>query len=297
MKKIGVIGVGIMGTGLAKNLLKKGYEVLALTRHDIAGLKNEEKMAELMNLGAAFTNDLHEVFTTTEVIVCCLPRAEDNESVLIDGLCRDEQACVKYVIDFSTSKPGSTRKIAAALKEKGIAMLDTPTSGGSKAADEGTLKLMIGGDAKDVEDVKPILESVSIQMVHIGDNGAGHIMKLINNLLAQQNMCTTAACYLLCEKNGINPEKLYEFINQSGGNSVGFQIQYKTIANGTYPLTFALDYGIKDLAYTNECLEASGIDYSVVKAVKDEFAAASEAGYGSQDIGTIYKFMNDKFGR
>jgi 3-hydroxyisobutyrate dehydrogenase len=296
MKKIGLCGHGNMGSGIAANLLKAGHEVLIdtiLTPQQVAA---DERLQALLAAGARLTTDLSEVFTQTEVLMTCLPNVEIVESVLIGpgGLLSCAEPSVKIVIDFSTTKPESTRTIAAQLRERGIAMLDTPMAGGPKQAREGTIKLAVGGDKAVFEQFRDLLSQVSADQVYIGPSGSGHAMKLINNFMGILNQTVTSAASLLCDQIGIDQAALYDFISMSGGNSWGFQNQFATIKANAFPLNFALDFAAKDIRYAKELFDSFGVCFEIVDDLASIFTQAQRSGLGSRDVGTVYHYLESR---
>ena len=149
MTSIGMIGIGAMGNGIAKNLIKAGYSLSVLARDTVSSAASAK---ELRTLGAMVHTQLATLFSAAETLVICVPNSRDVEDLLIGekGLLAADARSVKTVLDFSTSHPESTKKIAALLEAKGINMLDTPMTGSVREAANATLKLIVGGDRKSV---------------------------------------------------------------------------------------------------------------------------------------------------
>ena len=176
-KKIGFIGLGIMGIPMARNLIKAGFEVIVYNR-------TTSKAERMVSEGANKATSPKEVAGESSVIVTIVSDTPDVESVIlgengvIEGVSPDS-----VVIDMSTISPQATRKMVTRLREKGTYMLDAPVSGGEQGAINGTLSIMVGGDAKIFERCRPILESMGKSIIHVGSNGMGQTVKLMNQIL------------------------------------------------------------------------------------------------------------------
>ena len=176
---IGFIGLGVMGSAMAKNLLKKGHSLTVLDT-------NAAAMQQLVDAGAKAAATPREVAQASDVVITMLPDAPDVDRVALgkDGVVEGLKAGSVY-IDMSTIDPATTKKVGTAVKARGAAMVDSP---GGKTADHavaGTLTLMVGGDAGDIARVRPVLDAMGTDFFHCGELGAGQTMKLLNNLLAQ----------------------------------------------------------------------------------------------------------------
>jgi 2-hydroxy-3-oxopropionate reductase len=297
MAKIGLIGCGMMGKGLAQRFLHAGHS-LTIARNPAShspldAFLKDEAVRELIESGAQVTQGYEEVFSKCEVLALCVPDHLAVEWVLLGacGLEGHRESAVRLVIDFTSSHPDSTRKIAAALEKRGVDMLDAPMGGGPAQAAQGTLAVAVGGGRQVFEKYKELLSCVASTLVYAGPSGCGHALKLLNNALAILNWTATSAAYLLCDHAGADREALYALVSGSGANSAGFQTQSEKIRLNRYPGSFDLSYAEKDIRYAVEMMADSPLSYAPFAGAAELMARAKAAGYAGQDVGCIYKFM------
>jgi 3-hydroxyisobutyrate dehydrogenase-like beta-hydroxyacid dehydrogenase len=199
------------------------------------------------------------------------------------------------VLDFTTAFPESSRSIATTLGSVGIDFIDTPMTGGPRQADEGKIKLVVGGRQEVVERYRGLLEKVSERVVHVGESGSGNAVKLANNFLSILNRASGAAVAILLAKMDIPLDKVHEFISVSGGNSNGFQSVMRNILQDDYSVNFALELAYKDLRYGQQLFKQIG-GFPIMDAVVDEYRRADEAGYGKRDVGAIFLSLSERLG-
>ncbi len=189
-KKIGFIGVGMMGHGIAKNLLQKGFPVTAMAH------RNREPLEDLLNRGAQEATTPRAIAEASDVIILCVTGSPQVEQCIYgdDGIiagCRSGS----IVIDCSTAEPTSTDQIAADLKQKGVTLVDAPLARTPVEAEQGRLNTMVGADDAAFEEIKPVLEAFCENIFHVGGPGAGHKVKLVNNFLAMSQAAMTAEAF------------------------------------------------------------------------------------------------------
>jgi 3-hydroxyisobutyrate dehydrogenase-like beta-hydroxyacid dehydrogenase len=288
MDTIGVVGIGAMGNGIAKNLIKAGYP-LVVFRRDTASSAAAAK--ELESLGAAVATSLPELYRTAKILITCLPDSRIVEDLLIgkSGLSELAHPSIECVLDFSTAHPDSTRKIAAILADKGIEMLDTPMTGSVREAAEGTLKLIVGGNKETFERHESILRSVAAMVLYAGDHGTGNMVKLANNYLSILDQAVTARIAIVLEKNNIPNDVYIKFLSGSSANSGGFQLMMRRITTGDFSKKFELALAMKDIGYCRDVFS-----FPVTDTLYGILNEASDAGYGDKDIGTVYAFLREK---
>jgi len=199
MDKLGLIGAGLMGKGIARNLLQSGYPLLI---HKRVIDEADRVIKDLRSWGAEITSDLHKIFGEVEVLLTCLPSSIEVEEILLGktGLVSSPNVRVKTVIDFTTAKPSSSRTVDTRLKEKGITFMDSPMTGGPQQADSGDLHLAIGGDEQSFKKNEPLFQTIATDIIYVGPTGFGDIIKLVNNFLGLINRCNTSAVCHLVEK-------------------------------------------------------------------------------------------------
>lgn len=209
--KVGFIGLGVMGGPMAANVLKGGHE---LTVYDL----NPTAVAQLTALGAKAAASPRELGQASEVVITMLPEPQHVEGAILgdDGAAAG-MAAGGTVIDMSTIDPTTSQRIGQALKARGIAMVDSPVGKTSEHAVTGTLTLMIGGDAADIERVRPVLACMGNQFFICGGQGMGHAMKMTNNLLATTIMCANTEALAIGAKCGLTLETMVEVMKTTMG--------------------------------------------------------------------------------
>ena len=237
---IGFIGVGIMGRPMAKNLLKAG---LSLTVYD-----KFAKLDDLVALGAKAASSNKDVAAKSDVVITMLPNSLNVKQAILgeDGVSEGARPGT-IVVDMSSIAPDAAQEIAAALKTKGVAMLDAPVSGGEPKAIDGTLAIMVGGDAKDFASVKPVLEKMGSSVVHVGDIGAGNVTKLANQIIVALNIAAVAEAFVLATKAGVDPEAVFNAIKGGLAGSTVMNAKVPMILNGDFNPGGRVELHTKDL--------------------------------------------------
>jgi len=290
METVGLIGAGLMGRGIAKNILEAGYQMVVHKRRID---ESDPHVGRLRSLGAEITGDLGRVFRAARVLATCLPTSVEVEQVLIGphGLSGTEGAAVRTVLDFTTARPDSTRKIHGILAERGIDLLDTPMTGGPPQAEAGELSLAVGGDEQVAARADALMRSVAKNVVYAGPAGAGNALKLMNNFFGILDRCVTAAACVLAEKADIPLQKLLDFVSVSGGYSRGFESEIRAVMEGDFELSFALELSLKDLRYMRELFASQGLELSVLNELAGLFERAADSGYAKRDVKAIYEYL------
>ena len=287
MNSIGIIGIGAMGKGIAKNVLKAGYPLSVYARNTKS---SRIASSELQVLGAKIVDSVSTLFGTVETLILCVPDSQTVEELLIGegGLSSYPNTSVVIVLDFSTSHPESTKKIAAILKEKGIGLLDTPMTGSVREADEGKIKLIVGGNWKLFEANEALLKSVSEVVYYAGRQGSGNLVKLANNYLSILDQTVAATIAIILEQNEIPREVYNKFLTSSSANSGGLKLMFNRINTGDFDLKFGLGLATKDIGYCKDLFKLPITD-SLYILLKD----ACDSGYRNRDIGTIFLYLKE----
>ena len=237
---IGFIGLGIMGRPMAKNLLKAGY---ALTVYD-----KFAKMDDLVALGATAATSNKDVAACCDVVVTMLPNSLNvKEAVLGKDGVSDGARPGTIVVDMSSIAPDAAQEICAALKAKGVAMLDAPVSGGEPKAIDGTLAIMVGGDATSFATVKPVLEAMGGSVVLVGTIGAGNVTKLANQIIVALNIAAVAEAFVLATKAGVDPEAVFNAIKGGLAGSTVMNAKIPLILDGNFNPGGRVELHTKDL--------------------------------------------------
>jgi 2-hydroxy-3-oxopropionate reductase len=287
MVKVGLIGAGLMGRGIARNLLKAGYPLVVHKRNPAA---MDERSRELASSGARITGDLADVFVSCEVLLLCLPSSIEVEHV-IAALESAPSKTVKRIVDFSTARPASTRAIHGRLAAADIRFVDAPMTGGPAQADQAALSLAVGATQAEAADLAPLLAAIAKNIVYAGSVGAGNVAKLLNNFLSILDRSAASCVALLAQDSGLPLPTVKEFIGVSGGFSRGFQTEIDAVIDGRFPLGFALELALKDLRYAAEMARDAGRSFALLEELLTLFNAAATAGYGKKDLNAVYQYL------
>ena len=239
--KIGLIGLGIMGKPMAKNLLKAGYD---LTVFDL----NQAAVEEVVQSGGKKALNSAELAQNSDVVLTMLPNSPHVKSVVLgEGGVKDSARPGTILVDMSSINPIASREIAQALAEKGIEMLDAPVSGGEPKAVDGTLSFMVGGKPETFDRVKPLLEKMGSSVVLCGDVGAGNVTKLCNQIVVACNIAGLAEALMLGQKAGVSPEIIWQAIRGGLAGSTVMDAKAPMMMNRNFKPGFRIDLHIKDL--------------------------------------------------
>lgn len=288
-KTVGVIGLGNMGRGMALTLQRSGYAVLGLD-------KSEQVSAVARDAGIPLASSLPELAKACSAIVLSLPTSAIVRAVLEgeEGLLANA-APGTLLIDTTTADPQITRELAVALKEKGLRFVDAPVSGGPTGAMKGELTMFIGGSEEDVAYANPILSALGTKRFHIGDVSAGHVAKLINNLLTASHLVTASEAFRLANAAGISTDQLIEAVNAGSGRSGVTLFNYPTrILNNTYSSGFTMQLMRKDVNLAVSLGDALGLSLPTVSVIGDIWKSSASALADGEDFNRIVNFERDK---
>ncbi|HPY93872.1 MAG TPA: 2-hydroxy-3-oxopropionate reductase [Clostridia bacterium] len=239
--KIGLIGLGIMGKPMAKNLLKAGYD---LTVFDL----NQAAVDEVVEAGAKKAASGAELAANCELVLTMLPNSPHVKSVVLSpGGVRDSARPGTIFVDMSSINPIASREIAEELAKKDIEMLDAPVSGGEPKAVDGTLSFMVGGKQEVFDKVKPILQKMGASVVLCGGIGAGNVTKLCNQIVVAANIAGLAEALMLGQKAGVNPETIFQAIRGGLAGSTVMDAKAPMMIKRNFKPGFRIDLHIKDL--------------------------------------------------
>ena len=295
-KTVAFIGLGNMGAGMAANLVNAGFKVSAF---DLVPAALDQAKAA----GCHVANSARDAVADADYIVSMLPNGQIVESLYIhtDKLL-DDISKSALVIDCSTAAPENSRNMIAAAKEKGIAAIDAPVSGGVAAAAAGTLAFMCGGEVEACEAAKPILEAMGANVFRAGDAGAGQVAKVCNNMLLAIHMTGTAEALQLGMDNGLDPKVLSDIMLKSSGcnwslekyNPVPGVMESVPASNG-YQGGFMVDLMLKDLGLATEAALASKSSTPMGSAARNLFnlhKSSDGKDKGSMDFSSILELYS-----
>ena len=283
MATIGFIGAsGLMGHGIAKNLLAKEHDV-ALTVH-----RNRERVADLLAAGAAERRNGAELAGASEIVFLCVTGSPQVEQSLTaaDGVLAGARRGL-VVIDCSTSEPDSTARLRETCAAAGVTLVDAPLTRTPLEAEAGRLNVMVGADGETFARIEPVLRAFAENVFHVGGPGAGHVVKLLNNFIAQAICTATAEAFAVGQRAGIEPKRLVEIVSAGAVNSGLFQMMAKTLDGDLGALRFELDNARKDIRYYTHLAESLAIPTIVGEAVHQSLVIASALGHGKKFVPSL----------
>jgi 3-hydroxyisobutyrate dehydrogenase len=288
-KRIGFIGLGAMGSPMAKHLLKAGYR---LSVFDL----NPQPMTELKAVGAVDAESAADAAQESDVIITVLPACENVKAAVLGAKGVLEAAKSGAVlIDMSSIAPHTSRLVAEEAQAKGITFMDAPVSGGTIAAENGTLTIIVGGDRSLLEEHRDILEAMGKTIYHVGGIGMGETIKMINQVLVGINILAIAEAFVLGTKLGAEPEVLYDVIRKSAGNS--FLIDHRVpdyILKGDFAQPgFSLDLLLKDVGLAVESAKIEKVPLFLTAQAFQCLAMASASGRGRLDMSSVIEILEE----
>ncbi|MDQ3250166.1 MAG: NAD(P)-dependent oxidoreductase [Chloroflexota bacterium] len=289
-ERIGFIGLGIMGQGMARNLLKAGFAVRVWNR---TAAKAEALVAE----GAQTGESPAHVAAQSDIIITCVSDTPDVEAVILgeDGVIHGAQTGA-LVIDCSTISPQATREIAGKLAEKGIKMLDAPVSGGSEGAAKGTLTIMVGGAVADVERAMPVFKAMGKTITHIGATGAGQVVKLVNQVLVVGNCLAMCEALLLAQAGGVDLQKTIDAISQGAAGSWMFTNRAPQIIRRDWRPGFTIALQQKDLRLVLDAADDLGVPLPATSLIFNLYRTLEAQGLGGEGNHGLIKALENLAG-
>ncbi len=278
-----------MGKSMARNLLKAGF---SLTVHN----RSQGKVDELVAEGAKDGGSSAGVARACEVIFMCLPDTPDVEKILfgengvVDGV--GEGA---VIVDCSTISATETQAFAAKLKEKGVAMVDSPVSGGPGGAEKGTLSCMLGGDADIIARVQPMLDAIGEKFVHAGPTGAGQLVKSCNQLVISATMMGVSEAVALCRKLDIDPNAMRDALLGGSAQSFVLQNHGKRLIDGTLDPGFRAELMLKDMKLAMNTGRDAGVFVPATALAVQMLTALCQTGRNGLDsaaLGLVFQEMS-----
>ncbi|MFD1968471.1 NAD(P)-dependent oxidoreductase [Trinickia caryophylli] len=287
MKTVGVIGLGNMGRGMALSLKRAGFDVLGFD----ADLDSARKLVEE---GVRPCASIAEIAGAVDVLILSLPTSAIVEQVVLgEGGVASNAKRGLIVIDTTTADPNSTRKVAAALAECGIAFVDGPVSGGPKGAATATMTMVLGGADEHIAAVQPILCAISAKQVHVGPVGAGHVTKLLNNLLTGVHLLVTSEAVRAAESVGVDKARLIEALSGGSGKNSATLTNYPMwILNEKFDSGFTMKLMRKDMRLALELLHSQNVSAPVAKEAGRLWAKSEESIGDAEDFNRIVQFVD-----
>jgi 2-hydroxy-3-oxopropionate reductase len=284
MKKIGFIGLGIMGKPMARNLLKAGYPLVA---YDIVSAA----LQPIVSAGAKAGTSSRDVAAQSDIVITMLPNSPDVKQAVLgpDGVLEGARPGL-ILVDMSSIAPLASREIAENVRPRGVEMLDAPVSGGEPKAIEGKLAIMVGGPEAIFEQVKDILGVMGSSVTRVGDIGSGNVAKLANQVIVALNIAAVSEAMVLAKKAGVDPEKVYQAIRGGLAGSAVLEAKMPLILKGNFKPGFRIQLHIKDLMNALDTAHAVGVPVPLTSGVLEVLQALKVDGKGGDDHGGIVQF-------
>jgi len=282
--RIGFVGLGLMGHGIAKNLVAKGFP-LTVRIH-----RNRKAAEDILAAGAKEAKTYAELARASDVVILCVTGSPQIEEVVYteNGIMSAARDAL-IVVDTSTAEPASTARIRDDFAKKGVLYVDAPLARTPKEAEEGRLNTMVGADDATFAKLKPVLSAYCENVIHIGPPGHGHMLKLVNNFIAQAIATATAEACAACAKSGVSIKKLHEVISAGAVNSGIFQMMVGKMLEGgdLTGLKFTLVNAMKDLRYYTHFAESLPVPAIVGEAVHQSLVTANLLGFGDKYVASL----------
>ncbi len=285
INRVGLVGLGIMGKPMARNLLNAGYAMGLYAR-------NPDALSEFNSDSVVCYSSPTKLAEQCQVIITVVSDTPDVTEVITgsNGILHGASAG-SIVIDMSTISPEITRKIAERLEAKNIQMLDAPVSGGEQGAIDGTLSIMVGGKEETFSHALPVLNCLGKNIVHVGNHGAGQVTKACNQILVAQTMSAVAEAFLLAKSSGVDPAKVRKALLGGFANSKILEVHGKRMLDNTYQPGFKAKLHSKDMEIALDSANQNNIDIPGAVLVANYLKKVVENGDGELDSAAIAKVV------
>lgn len=282
---VGFIGLGIMGQGMARNLLAAGHDLLVYNR-------TAAKTVPLEQAGARVADSPRELAAQCDTVLLCVSDTPDVEQVIFgaDGLSEGLRAG-STVVDTSTVSPEATRRWADRLAESDVRFVDAPVSGGSEGAASGTLSVMVGGTEEAVAAARPYLEAIGRSITHLGPAGAGQTCKLANQILVVVNMLGVAEALLFAKAGGIDLDKTLEAVTGGAAGSWMLANRGPQVVDRDWRPGFTIDLQQKDLRLVQQAADAMGVPVLATGQVFQLYRTLQQQGLGAEGNHALMKAL------
>ncbi len=293
--QVGFIGIGVMGRPMTLNLLKAEHHVTIYARHP-----EKPEVQEVLNSGAKLAPSSRAVAMASDIVITMLPNSPQVEEVVAGphGLLEGARKGL-IIMDMSTIAPAVSRKLAQEALLHGVHLLDAPVSGGSQGAINGTLTIMVGGEREIFEQARPVLEAMGKKenIFHVGSNGAGEIIKLVNNVLCGAIAAAIAESFVLGVKAGADVDTMAKIIGVSTGASWQLSNQFPLRAfNGSFQPGFMTDLLHKDLGLALDLAAENTVPAAMIALTRQMYEMARAEGYGRDDYTSLLKVLEQMAG-
>jgi 3-hydroxyisobutyrate dehydrogenase-like beta-hydroxyacid dehydrogenase len=287
-ERVAFLGLGIMGWPQAANVARAGFDLTVWNR---TRTRAEQFSAQH---GSHIATSPAEAAEEADVTITMVPDVPEVEEVIFGA--RGAAAGLRggsLAIDMSTIAPEASISIGQRLREQRVGFLDAPVSGSRPKAEDGTLTIMAGGEAADFERAKPVLEAMGQLVVHVGPQGHGSVVKLINNTLAAINAAALAEALLLARREGVDTDAVREVVAASSGASTMLALKAGPMLEHDYEPLFKLEHMLKDVRHYLDTAHAAGISTSLSTAAERLYTQADRDGLGGSDFAAVMSAVED----
>jgi len=287
MKNIGFIGLGLMGREMSRRLLDGGYSLTVWNR-------TKEKAEPLLKAGANWADSPKAVAQASEVVITMV-----TDSAAVEGVVCGRNGVLEgahpglILIDMSSIAPEMSRSIATRAKEKGVIMLDAPVTGNPKVAAEGKLGIMVGGPEETFAACRPIFEKMGVKIIHVGENGKGTTLKLINNLIMGIAIQAVAEALVLAQKAGIDPIKVMEITSVGGARTGAMETRGLRMIKHEFAPGFSLNNMYKDLSTAIKLADEVGAVLPTGSITREIVKAAKNRGKGEMEVAVVITVLEE----
>lgn len=282
--RVGVIGLGLMGKPMAANLLRAGFETTVWNRSRAA-------VDELAAQGARPAATPEELAPAAELVVTMLPDAPDVRAVHARLL--DVAAPGTLLVDMSTIAPAAARELAEQATARGCAMLDAPVSGGDVGAQAGTLSIMVGGEAADVERARPVLEALGTTIAHVGPSGAGQVVKACNQIVVALVFQAVSEALVLGSKAGVDPAQVLDVLGGGMAANRVMEVRRRNFLEHDFAPGFKARHHAKDLAIVLDAARELDVPLPATALMSQAFAALLSHGRGDEDDSALLTLVEE----
>lgn len=278
MKKIGFIGVGIMGKSMVRNLMKAGFELHIYAR-------TKSKVEDVIREGAVFHDSIADCASGCDAVITIVGYPQDVEEVyLAAGNILDSAAANAYLIDMTTSSPTLAERLYQEGKKRGFHVLDAPVTGGDVGAKNGTLSILAGGDEADFNACMPLFQAMGSNINYQGKAGNGQHAKMANQIMIAANLSGVCEALSYARAKGLDTDTLLRSLSSGAAGSRQLELLAPKILAGNYDPGFFIKHFIKDMKLAVSESEESGLSLTILKQVLKSYEELAEDGYG--DLGT-----------
>ena len=289
-ERVGFVGLGIMGQGMTRNLLKAGYSVRVWNR-------TSSRMDPLLEAGATAGASPADVAANCDIVIICVSDTPDVQAVVLaeNGILSGAKDG-GLVIDCSTISPQATIDIAAQLNAKGVKMLDAPISGGSEGAANGTLSIMIGGDADQVERARGVFEAMGKTITHVGKQGAGQTVKLVNQILVVGNCLAMSEALVFAQAGGVDLQKCLNAVTGGAAGSWMLANRGPQIIERDWRPGFTINLQQKDVRLIMQEADALGVPILLTSQIFSLYRTLQQMGLGEEGNHALVKALENLSG-